>query len=136
MIFTVLHYKTLEPLMVLDDYISAIWNNKYFTAGDFEIKCRTTNERILKLVRNNFITLNGTDEIAVIESVEFTKDEEQGAVMTITGAFAQALLGKRVIWEKTLLNGTVETELQRLIEENAVSPHDPIRGLDLSLIHI
>ena len=133
MIFTVLNYKTLDPLMVLDDYISAIWNNKYFTAGDFEIKCRTTNERILKLVRNNFITLNGTDEIAVIESVEFTKDEEQGVVMTITGAFAQALLGKRVIWDKTLLNGTVETELQRLIEENAVSPHDPIRSLDCEI---
>lgn len=133
MIFTVLNYRTLEPLMVLDDYISAIWNNKYFTAGDFEIKCRTTNERILKLVRNNFITLNGTDEIAVIESVEFTKDEEQGAVMTITGYFAQALLGKRVIWDKTLLNGTVETELQRLMNENAIQPHDPIRGLDCEI---
>ena len=130
MVFTVLYYKNLEPLLELDDYISAIWNNKYFTAGNFEIICRTTNERILKLVRNNFITLNGTDEIAVIETVEFSKDEEQGAIMKITGKFAQSLLNKRVIWNKTLLNGTVESELQRLINENALNPKDKERQLD------
>ena len=63
MVFTVLYYKNLEPLLELDDYLSAIWNNKYFTAGNFEIICRTTNERILKLVRNNFITLNLTNSV-------------------------------------------------------------------------
>lgn len=130
MVFTILYYKNLEPLLELDDYISAIWNNKYFAAGNFEIICRTTNERILKLVRNNFITLNGTDEIAVIETVEFSKDEEQGAIMKITGKFAQSLLNKRVIWNKTLLNGTVESELQRLINENALNPEDKERQLD------
>lgn len=130
MIFTVLDYKNLDPLMVIDDYISAVWNNKYFTAGDFEIICRTTNERILKVVRNNFINLNGTDEIAVIETVEFNKDEEQGATMKITGKFAQSLLSKRIVWNKTLLNGTVESELQRLINENALNPTDKDRKLD------
>ena len=130
MIFTVLDYKTLNPLMVLDDYISAVWDNKHFTAGDFQIICRTTNERILKLVRNNFINLDGTDEIAVIDTVEFDKDEEQGATMQITGKFAQALLNKRIVWNKTLLNGRVESELQRLINENALSPTNKERQLD------
>lgn len=130
MIFTVLYYRNLDPLMVIDDYISAVWNNKYFTAGDFEIICRTTNERILKIVRNNFITLNGTDEIAVIEAVEFSKDEEQGATMKITGKFAQSLLSKRIVWNKTLLNGNVENELRRLINENALNPTDKERQID------
>ena len=129
MIFTVLSYIDLEPLMELDDYISAIWNNKFFNTGEFEIVLKTTDERKNKLIRNNFIAKNGTDEIAVIDLIHFSKDEDNGATMTIKGSFAESLLNRRIIWNKTLLKGNVDIEIQRLIKENAVSPIDVDRNL-------
>lgn len=129
MIFTVLSYIDLEPVIELDDYISAIWNNKYFTAGEFEIVLRTTPERRQKVIRNNFIILNGTDEIAIIDFVQFSKDEDNGATMTVKGSFAQGLLKRRIIWDKTILRGNIDYQIQELLKDNAIEPKDKDRYL-------
>lgn len=122
MIFTVLKNNDLTPLMELDDYISAIWNNKYFSTGDFEIVMQTTQERIQKVVRDNYISLNDTAEIAYIDSIQFSEDEDKGALMTVKGYFMQGLLDRRIVWENTRLLGNVEDKLQSLINENALAP--------------
>ena len=115
MIFTVLRYSDLAPLMELDDYISAIWNAKYYEAGTFLIQCETTPERLAKVIRDNYIVLNGTSEIGIITTIQYTRDEERGAVMTISGSFAQALLGRRIIWDKTTLSTDIASGLRALI---------------------
>lgn len=134
MIFTVYSFLNLEALTEIDDYISAVWNNKFYTAGEFEIVMKTTKERTAKLIRNNYIALNGTDEIAVIEFVQFSQDEEKGAIMTVKGSFAQSLLKRRIIWDKVNINGNVETQLRKIIENNALAPADPERYLTLDMV--
>lgn len=129
MIFSVLSYIDLSKVMEIDDYISAIWANKYFETGEFEITVRTTLERVKKLIRNNFIVLNGTDEIAIIDIVQYSKDEDNGATMTIKGGFAQSLLQRRIIWNKTLLTGSIDFCVQNLLRDNAVNPADKDRYL-------
>ena len=116
MIFTILDKNDLAPLMEIDDFISVVWNNKYYTAGEFEIIFQTTPERIEKVARDNYITLNGSEDIAIIELITFSDDEEQGAIMTVKGSFAQSILNRRIFWENTKLNGDIGIELRKAIE--------------------
>lgn len=134
MIFTVLRYSDLAPLMELDDYISAIWNAKYYEAGTFEIQCETTPERLAKVIRDNYIVLNGTSEIGIITTIQYTRDEERGAVMTISGSFAQSLLGRRIIWDKKTLSSDIASGLRALISDNAIAPTDQDRKICLDRI--
>lgn len=134
MIFTVLRYSDLAPLMELDDYISAIWNAKYYEAGTFEIQCETTPERLAKVIRDNYIVLNGTSEIGIITTIQYTRDEDRGAVMTISGSFAQSLLGRRIIWDKKTLSTDIASGLRALISDNAIAPTDQDRKICLDRI--
>lgn len=122
MIFTILDKNDLAPLMEIDDFISVVWNNKYYTAGEFEIIFQTTPERIEKVARDNYITLNGSEDIAIIELITFSDNEEQGAIMTVKGSFAQSILNRRIFWENTKLNGDIGIELRKAIENNAINP--------------
>lgn len=115
--------------MELDNYISVVWNNKYYTAGEFEIVMQTTPERIEKVVRDNFIINDLSDEIAVIDLIIFSKDEDQGAIMTVKGSFGQSLLKRRIIWDKVTLSGNMETAIHNLINANAVAPSNADRAL-------
>lgn len=130
MVFTILNKTDLAPLMEIDDFISVVWNNKYYTAGEFEIVFQTTPERIEKVARDNFITLNGTDEIAIIDLITFTEDEEQGAIMTVKGSFAQSVLNRRIIWDKEHLAGELDNEVRNIINKNALDTADNFRSFN------
>lgn len=130
MIFTILNKTDLAPLMEIDDFISVVWNNKYYTAGEFELLTQTTPEKIEKIARDNFISLNGTDEIAIIELITFSEDEENGAIMTVKGSFAQSILNRRIFWETKKLSGNVIDALQGAIKNEALNPTIVDRSLN------
>lgn len=130
MVFTILNKIDLAPLMEIDDFISVVWNNKYYTAGEFELITQTTPEKIEKIARDNFITLNGTNEIAIIELITFSEDEEKGAIMTVKGSFAQSILNRRIFWENKKLSGNVISALQNAIKKEALFTSNDDRSLN------
>lgn len=128
--FYILDDKNLNRIGIIDNPISFIWNNKFFTAGDFSIEVPETQKYISLLKKNRFIKrVDVKNEIAIIETISNSKDENGNAKIIIAGTFAQSLLGRRVVWNKTLLNGNFISELRRLINENAIDPEIENRKL-------
>ena len=110
----------LSRIGLIDNAKSIIWNNKYFSCGDCVLEVETTEKNISILKKNNFlIRADALTEICIIETVTYTKDENGNNIIQVQGAFAQSLLGRRIVWDSTLLNGNTVLQLRGLIENNA-----------------
>lgn len=110
----------LSRIGLIDNAKSIIWNNKYFSCGDCVLEVETTEKNISILKKNNFlIRADALTEICVIETVTYTKDETGNNIIQVQGSFAQSLLGRRIVWDSTLLNGNTVLQLRGLIDNNA-----------------
>lgn len=114
---------TFLDLGILDDFKSVVWNNKYYSCGDFEFIVPITERNLSLVQRNRFVSRNDVEEIGIVEDVSiYDKDGEKG--IKATGSFAQSLLGRRIIWNKLLLNGLTLPMLRGLIDNNILNPSD------------
>lgn len=117
-----------EIIGIIDTAISVIWRSVYFGVGDFEIYAKATPETIAMLQAENYVTRSDDLEVGIIESVAIEDDAQHGAMITASGRFAKSILDRRLIYNlsgsvntPTILRGKVETEVRRLVEENAIS---------------
>jgi hypothetical protein len=116
-----------ESIGILDTAQSVIWHSVYYGVGDFQIYIRLTDA--LHIITDaRYITRPDNDEVGVIESLLIADDIESGKMITIKGRFAKSLLDRRIIYtlsgtsnKATILQGNVETEVRRLVNENAIA---------------
>lgn len=118
-----------EWVAVVDHYRSAIWTPRFWECGDFELYVEANEER-LSILKEDFYVTRPDDEMAcVIEKVNIIKDFDGGNYIIATGRSLQCLLERRIVWEQTNLDGTVEDCIRRLITENIISPTDTARAI-------
>lgn len=120
---------TLQPMGLIDDYYSIIWNVKYFTAGDFSFSVPMNAHNIELLQKNRFVTRNGLKEIGVIDTVSKQRTTEGQKILTVSGLFANGLLARRIVWNATLLNGRVPVQVRALLDNNLINPEDKRRSI-------
>lgn len=125
MILIVLSSDNLSRVGIIDDPISVIWNNKYFSSGDFQITVDSNEYNRNLLKKNSYIIRQDVnDEIGIIETIARIGEKDKKGKLIVSGRFAQSLLARRVVWDKTLLQGNLLTQLQSLIDINAIFPID------------
>lgn len=130
---------TTDLLGIIDTAQSVIWHSKYYGVGDFEIYVQATPEIVALLQVGNFVTRPDDLEVGIIESIHIADDPKRGTMVTATGRFAKSLLERRLIYKltgtvntPTILRGNVETEVRRIVTENAIScPFDSKRNIPL-----
>lgn len=128
-----------DLLGIIDTAQSVIWRSKYYGVGDFEIYVQASPETIALLQVGNYVTRPDDLEVGIIESVHIADDTRQGTMVTAVGRFAKSLLERRLIYKlagtvntPTILRGNVETEVRRIVTENAINcPFDSKRNIPL-----
>lgn len=115
----------------VDFYTSTILCTRFIECGDFEIYIEATKKTVELLAIDNFISKQDSEIMYLIEAVEMEKDEEKGAFLSVKGRCLKALLARRIIWNQTNLDGTVEDCIRQLVTENAISPSDISRKIPL-----
>lgn len=117
-----------ELLGILDTAQSIIWHGVFFGVGDFEIYVQASPEIVALLQVGNFVTRPDDVEVGIIEKINISSNPQDGRMVTATGRFAKCLLERRLIYNlsgtvntPTILRGNVETEVRRVVEENAIS---------------
>jgi hypothetical protein len=115
-----------EVIGILDTSQSVIWHSRFFGVGEFEIYINL-RDAIQIIADVAYITRPNNREVGVIESVLATTDIESGKMITFKGRFAKSLLDRRIIYtlsgtsnKATILRGNVETEVRRVVSENAI----------------
>lgn len=118
-----------ENISPLDVYESFIWTDRYNKAGDFEIYTTPTEDHIKNLQMDNYIWKSDSDHLMVIESSEFVTDLEDGAHLLIKGRSIESFLDRRIVWDTIILDGKIQGQIQKLINENVISPSDQKRKI-------
>lgn len=120
----------LNKIMIIELYRSFIWTNRYYTAGDFELYAPLTTELLNGLQRNYFIVRDDDlTQCMIISNIKITTSIENGNYIIVTGKSLKSILNRRIIWSQTVLNGEVETEIRKLVTQNAISPSISARAL-------
>ena len=112
----------------VDTAKSIIWHSVYFGVGDFEIYVQASPEVVALLQAGNFVTRPDDLEVGIIEKINISHNPQDGRMVTATGRFAKCILERRLIYNlsgtvntPTILRGNVETEVRRVVAENAIS---------------
>lgn len=125
-----------ERIALMDEYESCIWNIKYFDVGDFElyISASCENIKLLQrghyLVRDKDIVAGCMYNVMIIEKIETQTDIENGDHLIVTGRELKSIVGRRIIWSQTNINGKVEVAMRKLLTDHIIAPADSARKID------
>lgn len=113
---------------IIDTAKSIIWHSVYFGVGDFEIYVEATPRTVELLQPHNLVTRPDDVEVGIIEKIVIEENQQDGRMIIATGRFAKSLLERRLIYNlagsvntPTILRGYVETEVRRIVNENAIA---------------
>lgn len=118
----------LTLLGVIDDPISLLWTRRYLECGEFKLLIGYSDFNREMLAMGNIITIQGYDEAGQISYISITKDEK-GEQIEVQGKFLLSWLGKRIIENQIITQGTTEEILYKIVNENAVNPTNSKRKI-------
>ena len=79
---------------IVDQYISAIWTERYSTHGDIQLVTAATPTLIEQLAEGTFVGLRGTPEVMQLETQNIEKN-----VLTVQGKSLVNFLDQRLMWK-------------------------------------
>ncbi|MCR0522446.1 siphovirus ReqiPepy6 Gp37-like family protein [[Clostridium] innocuum] len=109
---------------------SVIWVSRYYDIGDFEIYVAMDAIKSEMLQKDNYVLRYDDEYVGIIEDTEITDDGET-EYLKVTGRFAESLLTRRIVYNQTQINGTVENGLISLIKDNITEPLVSGRKIDV-----
>lgn len=123
--------KLFDVVGVIDTYISAIWTERYYESGDFEIYLPMDDEILNKVQKHFFIVrMDDTTKCGVIETLKISQSADGGDKLLISGRNLSSILSRRIVWKQTTYSGKVEQVCRNLVKDAFVSPEISSRMVD------
>lgn len=119
----------IETVAIIDNFESLIWTDRIGEAGDFELYMYRTSQIFDIAKPGYFVTIPQSSFVMVIESVRLTTDFEDGDRVIISGRSLESILDRRVVWDKTHLNGDLQNGVYRLLKDAIIDPADSKRRI-------
>lgn len=120
---------------IVDTFQSVIWNIQFFGVSDFELQVAGTAKNIAALqvdkllVRDIDMGDNEYHNVMMIESRELSYDIDYGWILTCRGSGIKKIVGRRIVWNQTNLNGSVEKGIRNIINNNIINPKTTSRKI-------
>lgn len=112
-----------EIIGIVDNATSTIWEENYYSEGQFEIYIEASNEFLTLIQEGYFISRSDTEYTMIIEKIEIKQDVEEGNFIAVTGRSAKSILARRIArYNRSFENVSVEKAITDLLNENAVNP--------------
>lgn len=121
--------KNLKQIDVIDTFKSLIWANRYNTDGDCELYLEANMKNLNSLRKGNYLKRKDDDMICRINKVQLDTDAENGNYLIVTGLDVKSVLGQRLVWKQTNVNGNVEDYIRNIINDNLINPTIPSRKI-------
>lgn len=120
---------SFEEVDVVDAFESMIWTDRYNTPGDFELYTLVDLNLLSLLQKGYYLTKEDSEHVMVIEDRKIDTDLETGDHFTVSGRSLESILDRRIIWTQTILDGTLQNGVERLLNENVINPSLPERKI-------
>lgn len=115
---------------VVDSYKSMIWTDRYCDYGDFELYIPLPTVLINDLVPDNYLYLEQSEHLMIIETAKIETDIEDGDYLVVTGRSLETILMRRVIrGQVTYQEKTTKEIIVDLLNSNFIEPSDPKRKI-------
>lgn len=121
----------LEKDIVIDQYVSHIWTERYSGFGDFEIYAAMNKDLYDLLAEDTFLQIRDSDNLMVVEARNIKANAETGDQLLVKGRSLESILNRRIIWAQTILSGSLQTQVQTLLNQNLISAIDTSRRISL-----
>lgn len=118
-----------EVVAILDTFNSFLWTDRYDKCGDFEIYLEASEIAVKLLKEDYYIWTKESEHLMIIEDSEITTDDEAGSYLTITGRSLESILDRRIVWNETVIKGSLQNGIKKLLDENIISPSDSNRKI-------
>lgn len=112
----------LERIGIIDSYVSLIWANRYNEDGDCELYVEANDYLLSTLKKGYYLIRDDDDMVCRIKKIELTTDVENGNYLIVTGYDVKDVLGQRVVWSQTNVDGNVEDYIRKLVNDSLVNP--------------
>lgn len=121
--------KNFESILLVEMIQSLIWNDKFNEAGDFELYISAKAYDMSYFQIGYYVITTLSDRTMVIEKAVCETGDEDGDFITISGRSLESVLSRRVILKQTDITGSLQDGIEKLFNENVVSPEDPKRKI-------
>ena len=108
--------------VILTQYESLLWVDRYNEPGDFEIYTPPTDELLEYAKVDNYLYSKDSDHTMIIEHVELNTSYEEGPRMIIKGRSLESILDRRILWYKTQIRNNIEDAIRQLLEWAFIDP--------------
>lgn len=118
-------------IYTIDEFESLIWTERYSSAGNFELYTPVNDtiltianyirERLQKRI-DTYGWLKDAESTMVIEDVQISTDAESGSHLIISGRSLESILDRRIVWSQTVLDGYLQGQVRKLLNQNAINP--------------
>lgn len=114
----------------INDASSKIWHRKFYEPGDFEIYLPADKENKELLQENYYVVRDDSEEVGIIEDIEIVYDvNDEVDMMIVKGRFSESIYSRRIIWQQSTIDTTLENGLRNLIIDNIINP----KNINMSL---
>lgn len=114
-------------LYILDMFNSLIWTDRYWKCGDFEIVVAPSTDILSVLLDTKYLKLAESPHHMILEDSNIHSEVEEGNELILTGRSLESILDRRVVWNIIAMSGNLQDEVERLLDDNAISPSDGLR---------
>lgn len=114
--------KDMQAIHLLDTFESLLWTERYYECGDFEISSPASIELLKTFEKENYLWSKDSDTVMIIEDLEISSDQDKGTLFSVTGRSLESILERRIVWNPTVLTGNLQDGIEKLLNENVISP--------------
>ena len=128
-----IYSRDFVPVEILEGYSSVIWTKRWQDLDDAEITMPTSQLKEISdfsSMIDLYLYNADLDDYMIIDGYEVKYDTEQGEMLTIYGTDLLSILNRRIVWNQTIVSGTLTHCVTRLLNENVISPTNTNRKID------
>lgn len=122
--------KYFEVIAIADSFKTFIWTDRYDKCGDFTLEMQGAFDVLTTFKEDYYIYLKDSEHMMIIEDAEIITDVENGNTIKITGRSLESMLDRRIVWNQTVINGSLQDAVKKLLDENIISPTIAERKID------
>lgn len=123
---------------VIDDAKSIIWADEYYGAGSLEIYVALSDTYRQLLKEGYYITRQGAKSAAIIESLQYIDNPQDGIMIVATGRMLKSILDRRLAYNLSghtimpvKMSGNLATAVQTVISSQAGATAGAVRSMGI-----
>lgn len=121
---------SLNLRRIIDVYNSFIWNEYYIGYGDFQLRMPMDASTLDYIKEGWYLSIEQSDKLMFIEKIGIETDVQAGNYAVIEGRSLESMLLRRFIRNDTILTGSFQTGIMRLLQSNTLTAAAANRRID------